>query len=269
MTGPRHRFVAYQQYAMIGAREMMAYRGNFLWSLIGLAVQILLLSLVWRAVYDGRDQVDGVDLPTMVAYVTLANIQLWVVMTASYNLLPHRVRDGKIAMDLCRPVGVFEQVLAGQVGRMVAILPFGLIAVPLGMLAGELRPPASAVAAGGYVVSLTLAFGIAVLADTVIAMTVFWTMEARGIQFIYRNIAQFLAGGLVPLWFMPDWLRAVAEALPFQAMTYTPVSVYLGRLTGPDLARALAVQALWLAGVYLLGRLVWRRALHKVVIQGG
>lgn len=269
MTGLRHRTVAYHQYAVIGARELMAYRGNFLWGLVNLAVQILLLSLVWRAVYDGREQVDGVDLPTMVVYVTLANIQLWLIRTASFNTMPQRVRDGKIAMDLCRPVGVFQQVLAGQLGRMVAVLPFAVIAVPLGMVAGELRPPASAVAGFGYVVSLVLAFGVASLADTVIALTVFWTMEARGIQFIYRTISQFLAGGLVPLWFMPGWLRALAEALPFQAMTYTPASVYLGRLTGAELAWALVVQALWLAGIYLLGQLVWRRALHKVVIQGG
>lgn len=269
MTGWRHRFVAYHQYALVGARELLAYRGNFLWNLAGLAVQIFLLSLVWGAVYDGREQIDGVDLSTMVAYVTVVNIQLWLVMTASYNLMPERVRDGRIAMDLCRPVGVLEQVVAGQVGRMVAILPFVLIAVPLGMIAGELRPPASPLAAGAYVVSLALAFGIGILAGTVIAMSAFWTLEARGIQFIYRHISQFLAGGLVPLWFMPDWLRTVAEVLPFQAIAYTPVLVYLGRLTGTELERALAVQALWLAATYLLGRLVWRRALHKVVIQGG
>lgn len=269
MTGLRHRIVGYHQYGIVGARELLAYRGNLLWSLISAAVQIALLAIVWGAVYSGRTLIDGVDLSTMVTYVTLVNIQFWLLMYSSRNSFAERVRDGKVAVDLCRPVGVFAQVVAGQAGRALAMVPFIALAVPLGMLAGELRPPASVLAGAAYAVSLVLAFGIATLVGTALALTAFWTLEVGGLQFIYRYVSQFFAGALVPLWFMPDWLRTVAEVLPFQAIAYTPVSVYLGWLAGADLVRALAVQALWLLATYLLGRLIWRRALHRVVIQGG
>lgn len=259
----------YLQYGRIGARELLAYRGNYLWNLGGLAMQVVLLALVWRAVYKGRSEIEGVDLPTMLAYVTLVNAQLWLLINASRNPLADRVRDGRIALDLCRPVSVFGQVVAGQVGRAVAILPFAAAVVPIGVLVGGLRAPASPLAGVAYAVSFALAFGVAALIGATIAMVAFWTLEVTGIQFINRYVSQFFSGGLVPLWLMPDWLRVTAEVLPFQAIAYTPVSVYLGRIAGAEVLPALAVQALWLAAAYLLGRLVWRRALHKVVIQGG
>lgn len=36
--------------------------------------------------------------------------------------------------------------------------------------------------------------------------------------------SDFLAGALVPLWFMPDALRTLLEWLPFQAVMFLPAS---------------------------------------------
>lgn len=267
--GWRHRLAVYRGFAGAGMRQALVYRANYLMTILRLVIQVFLLTLVWTAVYDGRDSVDGVSLATMVSYVTLVSVQTWLLMTASFSLIPQRVREGKIASDLCRPVGPLQQALADQVGRVVVILPVAGLALLATSLAGGMQPPASPLAAVGYAVSLLLAFAVAILTATVISMVAFWTLEVGGILFIYRSVSEFFAGALVPLWLMPDWLRTMAEVLPFQAIAYTPVSIYLGQLSGVDMVRALAVQAAWVVAAYLAGRLVWRRALHRVVIQGG
>jgi ABC-2 type transport system permease protein len=51
-------------------------------------------------------------------------------------------------------------------------------------------------------------------------MVAFWTLEPQGIMLVYRMAGQFLSGALVPLWFMPSWLRGIAQWLPFQGMTF-------------------------------------------------
>lgn len=264
-----YRLRVYRRFAAIGAQQALAYRANYLMNIVRLVIQVFLLTLVWTAVYDGRDSVDGVTLSTMVSYVTLATVQMWLVMTSSFSLIPQRVRTGKIAADLCRPVGPLQQSLADQIGRAGVILPVALLALPITSLVGGMQPPASALAGIAYAVSLLLAFTVAMLMATVVSMVAFWTLEVGGILSIYRSVSEFFAGALVPLWLMPDWLRVVAEVLPFQAMAYTPVAIYLGRLSGADMTRALAVQLAWVVAGYLLGRLVWSRALHRVVIQGG
>jgi ABC-type uncharacterized transport system permease subunit len=100
-------------------------------------------------------------------------------------------------------------------------------------------------------------------------MVSFWIMETTGLFVMYRIVSLFFSGGLVPLWLMPGALRLVAEAMPFQAITYLPLAIYLGRVSGTATLHALAVQAAWVVALALAGRLVWSRALRRVVVQGG
>jgi ABC-type uncharacterized transport system permease subunit len=265
----RRRLDAYRHLAAASARTVLVYRANYVTSIIGALLQILLLKVVWTAVYAGRDEVDGVELSTMVAYVTLSSLQMWFLMQSSTSMVPERVREGKIAADLLRPIGLLEQTFAGQLGRACVMLPLAAMVLPLALIVGDMRPPASLAAGVGYLVSLVLAIAIALLIGAILGLIAFWTLEVRGILFVYRHISQFLSGALVPLWFMPDWLRLLAEMLPFQAVAATPVSIYLGRLSSDSAVRAIALQAMWVILLYVVGRIVWRGALRKVVIQGG
>jgi ABC-type uncharacterized transport system permease subunit len=94
-------------------------------------------------------------------------------------------------------------------------------------------------------------------------------MEISGIFLIYRMVSQFLSGALLPLWFMSRPLRLVSQVLPFQAVTYTPTAIYLGRLTGTRVLSGVALEAGWVVVLWLATRLVWSRAVHRVVVQGG
>jgi ABC-2 type transport system permease protein len=77
------------------------------------------------------------------------------------------------------------------------------------------------------------------------------------------------SGELVPLWFLPDWLQRIAWALPFQAMRFTPVAIYLGRYSHAEITRLLAVQAGWIAAVAAAQSLLWKRGLRRIVVHGG
>lgn len=265
----KSRLRAYRLLAGLGVRTIFTHRANYMLGMVGVLIQVLLLCLVWRAVYAGRTMIDGVDLATMTAYVTVINVQSWLVLTSANSLLPARIRDGNVAFDLSRPVGLVAQLVCGQLGQTLAMLPFAALALPLAAIVGGIRPPASPPAAAGYVLSLVLALAVSQLVGTIIALVAFWTFDVRGLQFIYRSVAPFLSGTLVPLWFMPGWLRTIAEWLPFQATAYTPVSIYLGQIGGADVASALGVQALWVGALFIACFALWRGAVHRVVIQGG
>ena len=58
-------------------------------------------------------------------------------------------------------------------------------------------------------------------------------------------------------------------ALPFASMQNTPYLVYTGQLQGAQILRAMALQLFWLGALVCLGYALMRRALKKVVVQGG
>jgi ABC-type uncharacterized transport system permease subunit len=97
----------------------------------------------------------------------------------------------------------------------------------------------------------------------------FWTFSAVGIIYARRAAVDLLAGSIIPLALFPDWLRAVALVLPFQSLAYTPISIYLGRISGAAICWGILTQLGWAAALAILTRLVWLRALRRLTIQGG
>jgi viologen exporter family transport system permease protein len=266
---PRARLRALVGIGRMSAQSMITYRFNLLFGIAGALVQIYLLRVVWHSVYHGRGAVNGVTLDVQVAYSSLAALQSWLLNPWLLSDIPQRVRDGSIAMDLLRPVRFLPQAFASQVGSMLAMLPFAIVALPFAILVGGAVGPVSTTAFLGYLAGLITGFLVSALANLAMSMVTFWTLEVGGILMTYRMIQQFFSGALVPLWFMPGWLHGIASALPFQSAGYTPLAIYLGRESGGKTLELLAEQVGWIIVLWLLLRLIWSRALLRVVVQGG
>lgn len=263
------RIPAYAKVTALTTQTVFAYRLNIGFEVVGLLLQIFLLKVVWTAIYADRGPVDGVDLGTLLTYLTIAQIQIWVVWPETTWYLQNKIREGKIAQDLARPIGLISQLIGHQVGSTLVFLPIAMLILPIAFFVGVLGPPASIQAAILYVVSVILAYGVVTWMGLLMGMVAFWLLEIGGIQMIYRFSNMFFAGALVPLWLFPEPLRTVAGLLPFQTQANIPVSIYIGRLEGADALRGLAVQAAWVVILGLLVRFVWSRAMRKVVVQGG
>ncbi|MFJ6617839.1 ABC transporter permease [Kitasatospora sp. NPDC091335] len=273
--GPRQRLAAYTALARVQARSQYAYRSDVLFGLAGLLLQIYMLRLVWTAVYprSGSATVEGgheITLATQITYVVLASVQSWLTDSGGLSTLQLRVREGVVALDLARPVRFTSQMIAARAGSTLAMVPFVAVALVFSVLAGGAQAPASATAMLAYVVSLVPAYSSALLLGVIVGMISFWTLELDGVYSVYLMTARFFSGALVPLWFMPDWLADVTRLLPFQTMVYIPTALYLGQMHGTrDILQALAVQCAWAIALWLVLRLVWLRALRRVVVQGG
>ena len=82
-------------------------------------------------------------------------------------------------------------------------------------------------------------------------------------------IVQLFSGLLVPIAFFPECLKMLSMVLPFQAVAYIPLNLYLGKSTGNDALISIAVQIGWVVVLYSLGRFFWTHAAEKLTLQGG
>ncbi|MGW6389078.1 ABC transporter permease [Streptomyces sp. NPDC055103] len=268
--GPLRNLPAYLQIVRARLRIALTYRQNALFMLAVVILQIFILRKVWTALYGDMGVVNGVALADVLVYLTIANLQNWAMQDSTVgSYLYSLVREGRIAFDILRPAGFVPQMLAHLTGGTLSMVLFALAALPLVALVGPLGPPASPAAFGYWLLSLLVAFGISMLLNLIVSLGAFWTTELGAFSMLFTLVSQFLAGVLVPLYFFPDWLRTVAELLPFQATTFTPVAIYGGQLAGGEALQAIAVQLLWIVLLAGTVRLIWSRALHRIVVQGG
>ncbi len=259
---------AWPEFIRISARNFQAYRFRLMGWMITLMIQLYLLRVVWLTVYGGRDSVEGISADTLLVYLTISSLHRFFLPNSIAFEIEDRISTGRVASDLIRPLGFMKQMVAIQVGNAAGSAPLLLVVVPVAMLIGSLRLP-SLENLMVYAVSLVLAYVVNVLIWLLVGLLGFWLLNVGGLRAMLSISSDFLAGALVPLWFMPDALRTLLEWLPFQAVMFLPASIFAGQVAGSAALRPLIVQGIWIAVLVLVANVVWKRAQRKLVIQGG
>jgi ABC-2 type transport system permease protein len=72
-----------------------------------------------------------------------------------------------------------------------------------------------------------------------------------------------LSGEIAPLVFFPPSIAAAAQILPFQFLAYTPVQIFLEKITGASIITAFLSALVWCAALIALTLFMWCRGLHR------
>jgi ABC-2 type transport system permease protein len=252
----------------MGGRRVYAYRMFTYLGVLQVFLQLIMLRAVWQAVYGGRDVIDGVPIETMITYLTVVGLINFIIYPGIASEIARRIEQGQVAIDMVRPVGFVRQMLALELGDSAGWWVLLVVGIPGLLVIGSLTPPSPS-AALLFLVSLALAFAVSVLMWLLVGLSGFWLMQIEGMRGLVGMASSFLAGSMIPVWFMPGPLRAAVEWLPFQSINFLPASIWVGQATGWEMWRALGVQAFWVAVMGMLAAWVWRRAQRRIVIQGG
>ena len=82
-------------------------------------------------------------------------------------------------------------------------------------------------------------------------------------------LLELFSGLLIPISFFPQIFQDVFSFLPFQYISYVPVLIYLGKISGVGILQSLAIQIVWFFVLVVLGSALWQWSTKKITIQGG
>jgi len=263
---------AYLGFAQRGFQRAITYRFQF-WSelVINLLYMYIYVSL-WRALYAHRGAVAGYGRPQLLTYIVVSQTLITFQFTIRvWAALEQKVRTGEVAIDLMRPVDFQGMTLATACGTALHTLGTNMLPkLSLFALAGVLGRPASPLALALFPASAALGFLVLFGIEFLIGVSAFWLVEVRGLYSVVMwGTAGLFSGYFLPLEFFPRWLGAIAHALPFPAMVYTPAAIYAGSLTGMTAVTAVLGQLVWVAALFGAGRLLFGLAYRRLVVQGG
>jgi ABC-2 type transport system permease protein len=258
------------EYAKRGYRRFAAYpaatwAGLFTNTVFGFMRVYILLAL-----FDQRSEIGGYDRAAVVTYAWATQALIATIYIWGWQEISLRIRSGDIATDLIRPVHPLRAGLAFDLGRSVYHLLFrGIPPLVLGALVyGVLAPPD---ASGWLVTLVSVALAVVVSYEfrALYNLAAFWLMDHRGTTLIAIAAANIFSGMYVPVRFFPEPLATIARATPFPSMVQTPIDVFMGRLTGVDLAIAVTSQVGWAIALTLAARVVFALGTRRLVVQGG
>ncbi len=264
---------AYAGFVLGQFHKMLAYRLRYVTGIISYLVYVTTYYYLWQAVFVHRDagsSIAGFSLEQMVTFVAIG----WIGRSFYFNNVDREigelVQNGQIGIALSRPVSFQGTILASSLGEGLFRLLF--FTVPISVVIFLLFPvqwPASPLHATAFVLSCALSLVVLVHVNFLVGMCAFPLKNIDGVMRAKHYLIELLSGLLLPVAMFPGWLRNVSEWLPFQAISYVPSSIWLGRVTGGALGRALALQATWAVALVLASAFVWSRATRRLTVQGG
>lgn len=230
--------------------------------------------LAFLAFYKANPGAYPMEFSQTVSYIWLQQAFLALFMTWFYEQdIFETITSGAVAYELVRPIDLYNRWFchsaANRLARAVLrCFPILLVAFivpePLRM---SLPPDLGQF--GLFMISVPLSLGVVVAFTMLVYISVFFTLSPIGVRIVAALLADFLAGGIVPLPFFPDVVRGVVEILPFAAMQNMPLRIYSGHISGAAAVRGLFLQAFWLVILVVLGKLWMKLALRRAVVQGG
>lgn len=261
---------AFAAFVRAGFRRYATYRQATVAAAFTNSIFGFLKCYVLLAVLGDRATVAGYDAVQLATFVWLGQGLLGVVELFTWTELAERVRDGTVASDLLRPVDPVWAYLGTDLGR-AGHAAMTRLAVPLLVGAAffplyvPTRPGTWPLAAVSITLAVVVSFGTRYLVNLV----AFWWLDIRGMNTVWLIGSTMLSGLSVPVAFFPDVLRPVLWATPFPWMFQAPIDVVLERGGADHQLLLVAGQVVAAAALLATCRLVQRRAVRRLVIQGG
>jgi ABC-2 type transport system permease protein len=253
---------SFRRYLTYRAATLAGLVTNFFFGLLRVA---LLLALLGE-----RQEVAGFTVRGVITYTGLTQALIAYLSLFGWYDLMNSVHNGDVAADLLKPMNYFTFWLAQDLGRAaVALLWRGFTIMFFYALAFHLTYPKGIGQWLALLLAVILSWLVSFAFRFLVNLAAFWTPNARGIGRFAFVTSLFFSGFLMPLRFFPDWVSHIANLTPFPSMLNTVVEVYLGVRQGWDLSAALLIQGLWAVSLILVGQIVLRAAVRRLVILGG
>ena len=258
------------EFARIGFLNMLAFRLRYYTGIITYFINVTVYYFIWRAIYQVDPGFAGFSFPQMITYVTVG----WIIRSMYFNNIDSEmaedILEGKITMVMIKPVSIQWSYIARAMGESAFRLL--LLTAPTALLLGlifPVLPPASVAHFAAFLVSLAGSVLLVAAMNFVVGSCAVRLTSILGLLRAKFWAQDLLSGVLVPVTMFPAPLRQISRLLPFEHIGFTPMMIYLGKVSWREIAEAMALEAVWIAALLWFGAWFWRVMSRKITVHGG
>src|SRR5579885_400213 len=260
----------YRECVRLGFMNTLAYRLRYYTGIVTYFIYVSVYYFIWKAIYTHSASIEGFDFSQLLTYIAVG----WIIRSFYYNNIDQdmatQVLEGKLAMDLIKPVNTQWMYIAQALGESVFRLT--MLTVPTAivlLLVYPLRRPAGVASFIGFLLSVVLSFFLVAGINFAVGTFAVHLKSILGLLRAKYFLLELFSGLLIPISFFPHVFQVAFAFMPFQYISYIPVLLYLGKISGFGILRALGTQVFWVAAIVATGHLFWKWWTRKITIQGG
>lgn len=239
----------------------LEYRSQSIFHILGIFFQSLLVYYLWNAISDSNKKLTG--------FMVLVTLLSDFMQSNAGTVLGNKIINGTVSEELIKPLRLDLRLISESIGNsffrlFTAIIPTLLIFT----VVGYLHSPTAFRFLLFCFSSLVGCFIIALI-SLFVGFLSFIFDNWWGAKVMLDTIISFCSGAMVPIQYMPSFLRNILFALPFNYSISVPSLIYTGSISLINVYKALFVQITWLLVLIVMFGLCWEKAQRRVNAYGG
>jgi len=254
----------------IGIKDQLAYKLDYLLSVIFRFINALFMILIWTAIYlgTGVSSIRGFTLPDIYVYFFIIYALMGTTNMELPDVIQEDIGEGSIAAAYTRPLRYPVQAFMRGAADDLLIIIFGTV-------------PLFAVAVLISHVSLTLGTVLLLLTEILISyllvnligfligMAAVKLINIYGIITITWSTLLLLGGGVVPLNMLPSVVQQILFFSPFPIMLYIPAATFLGTVGYGVIMTSIFTSIAWIAVLAVAAYVAWGKVRRQITSAGG
>lgn len=263
----------YWQFFKMSLQCSLVYRFNFLMWRLRRFVTMLALYYFWQSVYRFNFTIGSYEETSMLTYYILSNI-IGNLIFANWSSteLAVDIANGRLNQGLLKPFSYLKRIFAldgadkfsNFILNIIEMLIFFLLFKPLFFFQKNILILIV------FFIFIILAIIINFYLNILVSCFAFWYPEHGGwaARFVFMVTTSILTGEALPLDILPKIMFKIFSFLPFSALTFFPLQIYLGRLDFRQIITTFLLMGFWLIVLPILTQKVWQRGLKNYCAVG-
>ncbi|SFS35740.1 ABC transporter permease [Marininema halotolerans] len=254
----------YNKIFRLSLQQLFQYRMNIFMFIIFGFLPLLAMLYLWITIYEGKDTIQGFSLQEMITYVLLAKLLEVLLLPDFHWSINTEIRKGELSKYLVKPLSYSRYWFARNLA--VRTSHFVLAIIPIVWIIGSMKAYTLPIQQHNVLLFLLSVLGSFILYFLMyyqISLLTIWFIDVSSFFFTVDILLEFLAGTIIPLSLLPNWLYEILKYLPFSYLIYFPTSIYLGKFLHKEIWWGLCIQGTWILVFLLTSRLLWLWGLKK------
>jgi len=263
------QFRKYAEVTKITASNSLVYFWNFLSKNVFFIFIMFVYLMLWQNIFSSKGStVGGLTLNAMIWYLVVT--ELITLSRPNVHLQVNSdVKDGSIAYMLNKPYNYVLYCFSYFLGELgIKLLTNSITGIAIGFVFVGALESFNFVNLPFVMLSIAAGCCINFFIYMTLALTSFWFEENKAFFWIYSKLIFTLGGMLMPLELFPQWLKSVAQYMPFAYVTYVPARLAVD-FSLDNFYRQFGIQMIYLAVFFGTAMILYRKGTRSLNVNGG
>ena len=248
----------------------LAYRVNFLLGRLRSIIVLLIVYYLWTTLTAYTGRFAGYSHEEFMTYVFGVVLLRAFVFGTQSRRIAQEINEGGFTTYLVKPINHFIFFYFRELAERLLLIFSSIIEITIvsAILNVQFFVQTNRATLIWVFLAIIGAHVLYYLLSYAVSMIAFWSREAMGPRFLFEWLLEFASGAYFPLTIVGAFYFGILQLLPFMHLIFTPLAIYLGKLTPGELPRLIGMEMFWILAIGIITTTLWKKGLRRYSGEG-